>query len=233
MFEKFECDRITVPSCDKHNSNKNIGDRAIVTAMLMGAYKVRMDYPGSPMLTSNILKAIDEAIPDFPQAKKEVQLRSFIIDSPKGIDFNLPYIEPQTKIYSWMRKLAAGLIWSVSGKHDFYFDWDKTLVWSPGYHPISGPIPREEATQRIFQNRNFESKLNTLDWHLGWTAKPREYPRDIYAFDFCFLDYPEEWDGMNIIFKHHFYNDISVWYTCFMVSPEAKERIAEFVGSQI
>ncbi|HEY4717548.1 MAG TPA: hypothetical protein VIH14_00910, partial [Anaerolineales bacterium] len=37
MFTGFDCDSITVPSCDKHNTRKNIGDRAIITAILMGA----------------------------------------------------------------------------------------------------------------------------------------------------------------------------------------------------
>jgi hypothetical protein len=231
MFECFDCDSITVPACEDHNTKKSIGDRAIVTAMIMGARQVWKNYPKSTRITINVLRAIKAVEPYFSQAKNEVQLQKLLVDAPPTKDFNLPYINPQTKIHAWLRQLTAAMIWSIIGKHDSYFNWDKTWVWSPGYVLTSGPLTREEAKQRFIQNRNIELKLNIFNWHLGWTAKPREYPKDIYTFELCFLDYPEEWNGMNIMFKHRFYNDISVWYTCFMVSPKTKERITDFVVS--
>jgi len=30
MFKGFNCDSITIPACANHNTNKNIGDRAVV-----------------------------------------------------------------------------------------------------------------------------------------------------------------------------------------------------------
>ena len=231
MFKCFDCDSITVPSCKDHNTKKNIGDRAIVTAMIMAAYQTWKKYPHSPKITDNVLRAIKAVEPYFSQAKNEVQLQNLLVDPPSNKDFNLPYVKPHTKIHAWLRQLTAAMIWSKIGKNDSYFNWDQAWVWSPGYIQISGPILREEAVQRFIQNRGIESNMNTLNWQSGWTAIPRGYPKDIYSFELCFLDCPEEWDGMNIIFKHHFYNGISIWYTCFMVSPETEECITEIVGS--
>jgi hypothetical protein len=94
------------------------------------------------------------------------------------------------------------------------------LAWSPGFVPTSVAIDPEEAAQFFIQNRELEAQFNSFDWYYGWSAGPREYPTDIYSFDVCFLDNPEEWEGMEVVFRHRFYNRTSVELNRFAVDRD-------------
>jgi hypothetical protein len=45
MFKGFECDSITVPSCDRHNSAKGGNDQAIVNGLLIPLFNGSNHYP--------------------------------------------------------------------------------------------------------------------------------------------------------------------------------------------
>jgi hypothetical protein len=68
MFKLFQCDSITVPSCDEHNTRKSGHDQAIVNALLIPLYTGRHRYPLEPEIES----VIQDAFPSFERTKRSV-----------------------------------------------------------------------------------------------------------------------------------------------------------------
>jgi hypothetical protein len=226
MFECFDCDSITVPSCHKHNTEKSIGDRAIVTAISMSAsqmlkYQSRINRRKiKARLTSNVIKAIKYLEPDFDWAKNQVRLQRPLIDPPEGLDIPLPFTQSYANIVVWIKQLTAALIWSVTGRYEPSIQWDDSLAWSPGFIPTNGPLTTEYARVILWDYDDFEKELNKLVWLPGWSAEPKKYPEDIFAFDLFFPENVEKYAGMNVIFRHRFYNSISVWFVWFRAPQE-------------
>jgi hypothetical protein len=224
MFTHFDCDCITVPSCDKHNTKKSIGDRAIITAIIMGASQTfnHRDKLSVPLdrLTPNVLAAIKLVEPNFHQAKNEVELRDFLINPPDGLDIPIPYTQLGIIIPGWIRQLTAALVWSLIGRHEPNIAWDEVRVWSPGLVMTSEPITSENAVSLLSKHHDLEQYFNKMPWRLGWSAYPKKYPADIYSFDLCFPEDIENWQGMNVGFRHRFYNGISVWYVWLKAPQE-------------
>jgi hypothetical protein len=221
MFSAFQCDSITVPACDKHNTQKSIGDRAIVTAIASGAYQLWKHKPTSPSLTPNVVKAIKALEMDFHQAENEVRLRNFLINPPPDLDVQWPYIRPGVDVGGWVRQLTAALVWSAVGKHDPSTTWSETWIWSPSFITSTKPIKPDEAVSIFYRNQDVEAELNALPWRQGWSSRPRPYPEDIYSFEVA-LKTQSESDNTEVAFRHRFYNNTSVWYALFPASPEVR-----------
>jgi hypothetical protein len=227
MFSDFDHDSLTVPGCEKHNLSKSLDDRAIVTAIIMGAAQVRKYIPESNLLTPNVIKAVEKFEHKFPEAKNEVENRDFLLGIPPESNFSLPYTQGTVRAEEWIRQLTAALVWSVTGKYNPKIDWDNAWAWSPNYFRTPGPIELEEYDRQYQKNKEMEEELNSFDWLNGWSPRPRKYPEDIYSFDICFLDKPQQWGSKkrNLWFKHRFYNKTSIWFIGIMTPSEIKGSI--------
>lgn len=238
MFNGFVCDAITVPACPIHNSEKHIGDRAIVTAMAMSAYVAWKNFPTSAQLTENVVKAIKALEPNFDQAKDKVWLDNFLINPPpelntQDLDIKVPYLvdDKTTRLHAWMRQLTAGLVWSVIGQRDERILWNDALVWSPNYLRAAQPRDWIKSATSFLEGEGLETLLKSFFWHSGWSSKPTSYPSDIYSFDICFPSIVEGEENGRIIFRHRFYNGTAVWYVGFSVPRDTKGYLFEIVGS--
>lgn len=225
MFEGFSCDSITVPSCDKHNTEKNLDDRAIIEFLIKGSF-IGLRY-GS--LTSNILKAIAITESKLGNAN-EVTLRSWVNDPQGKVNSLLSYVDNRIDIKAWMRQLTAALVWSATGDFDEAIEWDKATVWSPEFVPSKGDILEIEQAglelQKLQTTKAEVLKASTWWWR-GWSAEPRNYPPDIYRFEISFLPSQYFLQGDNkleIIFRHWFYSKYS-WYVWFAASEKIKKNI--------
>src|ERR1700720_3058499 len=164
MFGGLPCDRITVPACERHNTQKSIGDRAVITAAIMGAYQVWKYWPSSPSLSPNVIHCIKSIEPDFNWARNEVSLRDFLIDPPPELNVPLPYIQPGVRIQKWIVHLTAALVWSVIGKPDSDNEWDQAWAWSPHFISIPDAIDEEKAGQLMIQRRELAQRLDSFAW---------------------------------------------------------------------
>jgi len=238
MFNGFDCDSITVPSCDRHNTSRSKGDRGIVTALIMSVsqmYKNRDKLHDNlnGILTPNIIRAIQLLEPDFNQATNEVELRDIFIDPPKDLDIPLPYMQPSAFIHGWIRQLTAALVWSVTGSYDPNTDWDNSVPWSHGYLPSSGePRTFEDISNEMLKNQDIDQLFKQMKWHDGWSALPRKYPKDIYSFELSFIQNLEPWQGLNVVFRHRFYNSTSVWKILFKASQNILASLKQAIESQ-
>jgi len=228
MFEAFDCDSITVPSCDKHNTEKNLDDRAIVELLIKGLF-IKFRY-GS--LTQNTLKAIEAAYPKLGNAN-EVSLRSWVKDPRGELDTHLSYLDKQVDINKWMIKLTAALVWSVIGDFDEAIEWDNAIAWSPEFVKGDDALGIEQAGLKLQKFRKLKTEITSLGakWWSGWSAYPRSYPPDIYHFEISFLPsqyFLEDSSELEIIFRHRFYSTFS-WYVWFTASKATKQSIMSIV----
>ena len=229
MFKAFDCSSITVPSCDNHNSEKNLDDRAIVEFFIKGSFVGLRD--GS--LTRNILKAMEIAESKLGNAN-EVSLRPLVNDLQEEVNFSLSYVDNRINIKAWIRQLTAALVWSAVGDFDESIEWDNTIVWSPEYLPSQGTtLEIEQAGLELQKLQAIKAevlKASTWWWH-GWSAHPKSYPLDIYRFEISFLPsqyFLQEDNDLDIVFRHWFYSIYS-WYVWVTVSEETKKQIASIV----
>lgn len=225
MFAGFECDRITVPSCAQHNTERTAIDAAVITGLRMSASWIYRNAPLSPRLTSNVVKAISDAGPTFPFAKSSVQLRPYLEEPAPGLDSDLPYLEPSVPVHSWVRQLTAGLVWSITGEHDPLIMWDATEVWSQNFVPTDGPLTAADAIHIAVRDNLRKARLNEGDWYHGWSAAPRRYPLDIYRFDIRVVRGSSTDPSTQIIFRHRFYNDTAIWYALLQATSEMASKV--------
>jgi hypothetical protein len=226
MFAGFECDRITVPSCPTHNTDRSITDASVIMALRMSASWIYKNAPSSPRLTPNVVKAIGAAEPTFGLLGSRVQLRPYLSEPRPRLDSDLPYLDPAVPIDAWVRQLTAGLVWSVVGEHDPLSRWDETNVWSQNFVRTDGPITSAEAVRLAVTDELRRQRLNDGHWYVGWAAMSRPYPRDIYRFDVRVDERSANTARAHIVFRHRFYNDTATWYAVTQVSDEAAASIA-------
>ncbi len=187
MFKAFQCDSITVPSCDEHNSKKGKNDQAIVSAFLIPLHSGRKKYP----LKSEILDAIQLALPSFEKSKRFAVPSRFLKDPPKNLEDlpDLAHLEPSIKMIDWIRQLTAGIVYSKIGLSSTTISWPKASISSPDWFQTNGPSPitYHEAVGKITENQKQRANLDKLSWYKGWSAIPRPYPEIIYTFSHSYF----------------------------------------------
>jgi hypothetical protein len=218
MFKGFDCDSITVPSCDNHNSKKCGHDQAIVSALLIPLHTGRNRYPLEP----EIIQAIELALPSFERSKHFAVQSPFLKDPPKGLEDlpDLAHLEPSVKVADWVRQLTAGLVYSKIELSSTTISWSKATTWSPDWFPTygPGPIAHREAVEGIKVKQKQRAILDKLSWEQGWSAYPRPYPSIIYTFHFHV--FPDKY----VVFRHKFYNRYT-WYVTFKASKKCIAKL--------
>ncbi len=226
MFIDFECDRITVPSCDEHNTERTQDDAALAAALQMTAYWAYKNVPSSPRLTPNVAKALERAESNFHRTKRSVQDRPFLDEPIPGLNSDLPFIAPTVKINAWIRQVTAGLVWNITGEYDSLVDWNSVEVICPTFKPGHGPLTRSDAIQWADDSAVLTQQLNNAaDWYFGWSARKRPYPRDIYCFDVGINHGTSGNPDTTITFRHRFYNGASTWYATVQASEKMYRAI--------
>lgn len=215
MFKGFNCDSITVPSCDLHNSEKSGRDQAIIH----GFFKSLRFYEGS--LDDEVLKAYKLTKTAFQYTKRTV-VEAKMLEPHSNSYSQLPtlaYLSSEIDMPGWVRQLTAALVYSGIRSYDSTIKWEKTKVASPSWVPAAGPESVDEikAISYFIKWDEVKNYLAKLTWKNGWSATPRRYPRRIYEFLLHFSPY-------EIILKHLFYERYS-WYIWI---PWKKQLVSKF-----
>jgi hypothetical protein len=207
MFKGFDCDSITVPSCIEHNCTKSGEDQAIVTVFLIPIKNyIEAKIQIENNLSLNILKATNVAKHSFERTKNRVLKKPFLDEMPDEIK-HLPdvgFLKAPIKLYDWIKKLTAGIVYDGIGHHDPSIDWDKIDCWSTEYYDSKLATNQKAKLDLLLKYDEFRKWFDSKNWIKGWSAYPRQYPADIYSFYFCF-------DFEDITIKHCFYKN----YNCY------------------
>lgn len=152
MFKAFECDSITVPSCEDHNSKKGGFDQAIVSAFLLPL----SNSVGRYTLEKDVLEAIQVVQSSFERTKRRAIDSPLLKNPPKSLKElpNLAYLVPEIDISSWVRQLTAALVYDAVHAFDPTIIWNDTVVWSPDWVAAKGPSSLEfEQVISLFEKK--------------------------------------------------------------------------------
>jgi hypothetical protein len=229
MFKGFACDRITVPSCEDHNSRKGGRDQAIVNAMLSPLRNMLQTWGHDrSKVTSDVEKAIREAGPSVERTKQSAFSKPLFIDPPEQLGElpDMAYLVGAARIGEWVRQLTAALVFDATRPERVEIDWPGTLAWSPTW------IPSPEGSSLPFQNAFVELAvvngaamlLDSLCWRRGWSAKGRGYPETLFYFEI-------HAEAENVIFRHRFYGSFT-WYVLFHVSGGLMGKLDQRTGGR-
>ena len=210
---------ITVPSCDKHNSEKSFADKAILTSfakVVLEGYKI---HPGDPQYTRNIMNTVAFLESTFDEVEKLVVWEGFYAE-PTPLQINdMVYFKSTLSLLDWVKQLTAALVWHVVGHPQTSVEWDYVEVYNPYLYP-EGSHSQVEGTKIILDNETRKAELDKLTWHRGWSAYPKPYPRDIFRFDLTF-DVVEPWHEANVLFRHVFFNGNVLFYVPVELDQDA------------
>jgi len=208
LFRGFDCDSITVPSCGAHNNKKDFRDQAIVIGLAVGVKEAG----ARSSLPDRVRSCVEGLLEEAHRVKRAVTLLP--IGHGGGLpSFRLPYIEPHVRLREWARQLTAALVFDATQQFDSHLDWARAYVDSPHWVDASGnAIPKlQDLAHLLKQKRTEYAGLQDLPWTMGWSARPRPYPAEIYRFEFLCGE------GA-VVFRHTFFSSY-VWYVGFD-SPE-------------
>lgn len=226
LFAAFDCDSITVPSCERHNNGKSDKDRAIVTWLIKSLNRAFDSGLSTDSFSPTVIEAISHLKPNFAKANRELSDHSFLSDPE--LDFKIPAINFTP--YAWICQLSAALVWSVTGEFDASIKWSEALVWNALY--LQGPKTREllDVLGLMMMNQIAESNIESFDWRLGWSAFPRKYPPEIYNFSICFSPTLVQKIELEVAFRHQFYSCIN-WYIWFTPSKQTREALEDAIAT--
>lgn len=215
LFKNFQCDSITVPSCDVHNGNKSGRDQAIIH----GYFKSLLGYKDK--LEPKVRKALLKAIHGFHYTKRSA-VSAPLIKNPSeklhGLP-NLAFVTKESRTHNWIKQLSAAIILDATKYFNPSVPWNDLKVFFPEWIPADGPhgIDQDKAIELILRNKKIREDLNELSWEKGWSVSPKPYPQEIYRFRFHF-------GNKKFILCHVFLNRF-FWYIWLPLDPEIKNLI--------
>ena len=191
IFKGFKINRITVYSCDKHNSKKSCKDEAIVKAMLMA-----IDNSFNIKITPELAKALEEVEEHLDQVKKLIKKEQIIKDSKE----KTICLDESVDLDNWIKQLSAGMIYYKIKKFDNENKFSESKVFE------RNSFSKNIKTFEDFQTeRKRKIKLQNLSdvggWQKSWLPE-NYYPEILYFFEYKFI-------GNYILIKH-------VFYKCFV-----------------
>ncbi len=217
MFQAFECDSITVPSCPEHNSSRSGQDQAFI-AGFMKALNSDNYY-----LHEDVRKAIEfeSKKSTFETTKNIAQPKPFF-KNPTGNRANLSDVTHiKFSPEDWIRQITAGLVYDATQKHDPSINWEQAFTHHANWYPGNGEGFEEEDGLRLLVDKTQKTQVwEELDWLKGWSAYSREYPSNIYRFYVYF--------AKPILFKHVFFNSFTS-HISFECSEAARKPLGHKV----
>ncbi|MFW6009133.1 MAG: hypothetical protein ACOCP8_07710 [archaeon] len=217
LFKCFICDKITVPSCEKHNENKSMDDESIIKAMLMSLDNLSEKYK----YEEKILKLINKTKPHFSQVKRNVKSKLISDKLPSSLKKEIAHISENVNLNEWIKQLTAALVYSVINKYDPSNKFVEGFVFRPFW--ISDRVINkgiENIVKNIKRKKQFQEFLEECEWFKGWRSGKNNYPESIYKFYFSIID-------ESMIFKHIFFKRFN-WYVIFEAFVETREIISDY-----
>lgn len=213
MFRDFPCDKITVPSCELHNTEKSNQDEAIIKGMIYSLKTKKND------LNPSVQKAIEIALPKFNQVKKLVY-PSKILNDEDVYNPEIAYITKEADFDEWIKKMSIALIYDAIRYYEPSNDYKNIFVFNSTYYnsPNTG-ISSEDFIQRYKKKKEDIEFLESFSWQNGWPSGKNNYPKEIYYFKIVLYD-------DFVIFRHHFYENYLI-YCAIKICDKTKVKIAE------
>ncbi len=218
LFKGFICDKITVPSCEKHNKHKSFDDESIIKAMLISLDNLSEKYK----YEKEIKKLINSTKPYFPQVKKTVKSELISDKLPKDLKYELAHLSGNIDIEEWIKQITAALVYSVIKRYDPANKFKEAFVFLPFWIPNSVVYKGlKNIKKELKRKKHFKELFEGNEWSDGWSSGKNNYPASIYKFFFSIVD-------EFVIFKHVFLKQYN-WYVVFEASDKTKKMLLDHI----
>lgn len=210
MFVGFECNKITVPSCELHNEMKSYFDDCILKGFLRTMHNFS-NGKIEKILKPEVVKALEVVKDKFPQVKKMVKDIEMFLPGEDPHNRNLigTWMDGKVDFDGWIKKVTAGLIWDATKEFSPELDWvEKAGVRDNFWLETGRDDPRlkfQEMVDHSEDRRSFIEKFDKFPWVDGWSAHPVAYPTNLYSFTFCYSPSGTLW------FCHTFFTRFRMW----------------------
>jgi len=197
FFKGFTVDKLTVPSCEKHNTDKGGDDEAIVKAMLLSLERNNL------VLNNDIKLALDKVRPHYKQVKKKVTEKAIYKHNDNHFEFVV--LEKNVDLADWIIKLSAGLIWYKTKDFDSNNKFAKAYVFERNSYPVY-EIPADISSYKEEYDRKMKliKLLDEIEWIKGWNDKKIKYPETIFKYFYKIIN-------KNIYIKYIFYQQFTFY----------------------
>jgi hypothetical protein len=207
IFKGFKINRITVPSCYKHNTDKSGEDEAIVKAMLLS-----IENSDNKNYSPELLKALNIVKGHYGQVKRTVTEERLYSDYNK----NIVCLNSLIDLNNWIKELSAGMIYYKTNYFDKNNDFLKSQVFERNSYSKNTMLKlsdfENERKEKIKLQNLFESGI----WNAGWIPQGF-YPRNLYYFEYRII-------GEKILIKHKFYTYYT-YYNMINLTDETRKKL--------
>lgn len=210
IFKGITNNKITVDSCDEHNSKKGGKDEAIVKSMLLA-----IENSNKIIITPELLQALNKVRERYNQVKRTVKIEKIIIDTNE----NIICLDKSVDLDNWIRQLSAGMIYYKIKHYDNENEFNCSKVFERNSYS------KNQKTLKEYENeRNNKIELQAMiemgEWKDSWIPK-NYYPENLYFFRYKII-------GKNILIKHAFYKCF-VFYNLIKISDKTKEILLNII----
>jgi len=179
LFKEIECDKITVPSCDQHNTYKSGIDQKIITGFSLSLQSLQKDSRFNNITKKVPINAFNLADSKTKECvKKGVYLKPIILPFINN-EIVLPemgYLERIQDLDNWLIKMTAGLVRDGLKRYDNNINWNSAITLKPSVANFNG-IKELKETQN-----NFGEMKKKSPWYTGWPSGRRNYPGNVFNF---------------------------------------------------
>ena len=199
-----------------HNYEKHDKDQGYSIALKIPLRNlIRNDELTSPLSRSTINSILRV---DQSQLKRVGYLNNYISDLPSGLGFEIPFLNIIGELYTWIRHMSAGLIWSILGPPSNSINWESAKIFSPSIAKTTNPISLETGYQNALFSQHIVHLANKNNWFPVIYKMPNEYPKDIFNYSISLKKINNK--GKHFLgVKHVFY--LSYTFLVFVFIPES------------
>lgn len=179
LFPNGQYDRITVPSCDVHNTQKsNIDDVVIKFLMSIVIDKIK-----TQKVSRHLMDLIKKNMGHINEHEKKFEQNSVLYPDSlvKGVSFRS--LISGEDMFRWAAQIAVGLLSFANKGHDPDFNYSRVLVESNSFDTKGSS---KYSPEEFFEKRNhvidLENAYRKKAWFNGPLKGPRTYPNEVFLW---------------------------------------------------
>jgi len=207
IFKGFRLNRITVPSCDKHNTSKSGEDEAIIKAMLLS-----IENSDNKKLSPELIKALNIVKRHYSQVKKTVTKEKVYSDYNK----NIVCLNSSIDLSHWIKELSAGMIYYKTEYFDHKNDFLKSIVFERNSYSKNTTLKLIDFENERKNKIKLQNLFENFIWNASWLPQ-NIYPKNLYYFEYTFMN-------EKILIKHVFYKSYT-YYNMIKITEETRKKL--------
>jgi hypothetical protein len=181
LFKDFTGERITVPSCKDHNTDKSGLDRVIIRSLLRS-----VDWhPDRNLFHKDILALIEKSKDLFDEDKKRI-VKGYVLNKNGDASKSISHVKiSQSDMEQWVRQITAALVCKAIKRYEPSINWSEAAIQTPLMPSSTPDIPEGIFSASKSDYEHLVTLGEKLVWRRGWCSNGlhANYPLYLYYLD--------------------------------------------------